>query len=74
MNNQCEVIGVRFKEVGKVYYFDPDDAHFEVGSRVIVETSRGMECGEVTSENHMVDSENIVMPLNIIKFGVFFLV
>ena len=44
----AEVVGIRFKEVGKVYYFDPDGKTFEKGDRAIVETARGVECGEVT--------------------------
>lgn len=43
----AEVIGVRFKEVGKVYYFDPLGNALRVGDMVIVETARGLECGEV---------------------------
>ena len=38
----AEVIGVRFKEVGKVYYFDPKDIELNVGDMVIVETARGI--------------------------------
>ena len=38
----AEIIGVRFKEVGKVYYFDPLDNKLNTGDRVIVETARGL--------------------------------
>ena len=41
----AQVIGVRFKDVGKIYYFDPLDLEIIKGSRVIVETARGVECG-----------------------------
>lgn len=58
-----EVIGVRFKSVGKVYYFDPNSIKFGVGDHVIVETVRGIECGEVVMKNHDVDDSNIVKPL-----------
>lgn len=58
-----EVIGVRFKEVGKVYYFDPDGQKLNKDDRVIVETARGIECGVVATENHEVDDEEIVKPL-----------
>lgn len=58
-----EVIGVRFKSVGKVYYFDPAGIAFVTGDRVIVETARGVECGEVVMENRMVNSDNVVTPL-----------
>lgn len=63
MSEKTEVIGVRFKEVGKVYYFDPDGKKYEIGDRVIVETSRGMECGEVAADNRLVDEERVVPPL-----------
>ena len=46
-----EVIGVSFKRAGKIYYFDPDDIEVENGDKVIVETSRGIEMGEVVIEN-----------------------
>lgn len=59
----AEVIGVRFKNVGKVYYFDPDGNHLKKGDMVIVETSRGIECGEVAMENRQVNDESIVQPL-----------
>ncbi|WP_040195837.1 PSP1 domain-containing protein [Candidatus Soleaferrea massiliensis] len=59
----AEVIGVRFKDVGKVYYFDPGDSHMEVGQRVIVETARGIECGEVALANREVSDKDIVKPL-----------
>ncbi|CDZ23990.1 Stage 0 sporulation protein YaaT [[Clostridium] cellulosi] len=63
INIMTEVIGVRFKSVGKVYYFDPNNIKFTAGSHVIVETARGIECGEVVMPNRMVDDENIVKPL-----------
>ena len=59
----AEVIGVRFKEVGKIYYFDPDGNTLKKGDRVIVETVRGIECGEVTMENREVSDDEIVKPL-----------
>ncbi len=58
-----EVIGVRFKDVGKVYYFDPDQNQLKKGERVIVETVRGVECGEVAMENRMVEDNEVVQPL-----------
>ncbi len=57
------VIGVRFKEVGKVYYFDPDGITLKKGQKVIVETVRGIECGEVAMENREISDEEIVKPL-----------
>ena len=59
----AEVIGVRFKNVGKVYYFDPVGLSFSVGQRVIVETARGVECGQVVLKNREVDDESLVSPL-----------
>lgn len=58
-----EVIGIRFKSVGKVYYFDPLDYKLVTGDHVIVETARGIECGEVVLENREVNDKKIVSPL-----------
>ncbi len=57
------VIGVRFREVGKIYYFDPDGQELEKGERVIVETSRGVECGEVAMTNRTISDDEISYPL-----------
>ena len=59
----AEVIGVRFKTVGKIYYFDPNGETFSLSQRVIVETARGVECGEVAMPNREVDDSTIVKPL-----------
>lgn len=59
----AEVIGVRFKEVGKVYYFDPQDKKYTEGTKVIVETARGIECGDVAMENKEIADGEIVSPL-----------
>ena len=59
----AEVIGVRFKEVGKVYYFDPLDNKLSTGDRVIVETARGHECGEVAMPNKEIDENELNHPL-----------
>ena len=59
----AQVIGVRFKQVGKIYYFDPVDIQFTSGEYVIVETARGVECGEVATANREENDENIVFPL-----------
>ncbi|MBQ3285119.1 MAG: stage 0 sporulation family protein [Ruminococcus sp.] len=59
----AEVIGVRFKEVGKVYYFDPNKLKLKQDAVVIVETSRGIECGRVAIANKEVPDEEIVHPL-----------
>ena len=57
------VIGVRFRDVGKIYYFDPDGEELNKGDHVIVETSRGVECGEVAMANRLIPDEEIVNPL-----------
>lgn len=59
----AEVIGVRFKEVGKIYYFDPNSNQLELGDQVIVETARGIECGTVAIKNKDVSDDEIVHPL-----------
>ena len=59
----AQVIGVRFKQVGKVYYFDPDGIPLQKEDHVIVETARGVECGEVAMEIRQVSDESIVKPL-----------
>ncbi len=58
-----EVIGVKFKEIGKVYYFDPQGKKYSPGSMVIVSTSKGTECGQVALANKEVDESEIVSPL-----------
>src|SRR5690625_92901 len=58
-----EVVGVRFKKTGKIYYFDPGDLQIDVDSYVIVETTRGIEFGKVVIVNKRVDEEDVVLPL-----------
>ena len=58
-----EVIGVRFKKVGKVYYFDPCGIQVKNEMPVIVETARGLEYGEVAMANTQVEDSKIVQPL-----------
>ncbi len=58
-----EIIGVRFKSAGKVYYFSPDGIKAETGDMVIVETARGVECGEVVMANRQVEDDKITVPL-----------
>jgi cell fate regulator YaaT (PSP1 superfamily) len=59
----AEVIGVRFKEVGKIYYFDPKNTKLNTNDKVIVETARGIECGIVALPNKEVADEDIIYPL-----------
>lgn len=63
VNAMAEVVGIRFKEVGKVYYFDPDGMQFKKGDCAVVETARGVECGEIALSNCEVDDSEIVKPL-----------
>lgn len=58
-----KVVGVKFKTAGKVYYFDPDNLHVEIGTNVIVETARGMEFGTVNMTEKEVHPSEIVSPL-----------
>lgn len=57
------VIGIRFREVGKLYYFSPGKKEVKLGDKVIVETTRGMECGTVIFGNRKLNDENINQPL-----------
>ncbi|MCI6387964.1 MAG: stage 0 sporulation family protein [Ruminococcus sp.] len=59
----AEIVGIKFKDVGKVYYFGPNGMTFQKGDKAIVETARGLECGEVATENSDVPDESIVAPL-----------
>lgn len=53
-----EIVGIRFKSVGKIYYFDPAGLDLKKDDRVVVETVRGTECGEVvTSNRHLAEGE-----------------
>lgn len=58
-----KVIGVRFKKVGKVYFFDPGTLKIEKDQHVIVETARGVELGEVVLGEKMIGEDEIVSPL-----------
>lgn len=57
------VAGIRFKKAGKIYYFDPDGSELARGVFVIVETSRGLELGEVVVAPKVVAEGEIVQPL-----------
>ncbi|MCI9053370.1 MAG: stage 0 sporulation family protein [Lachnospiraceae bacterium] len=58
-----EVIGVRFRPAGKIYFFDPVDLEIETGEHVIVETARGMEYGLVVLGKRLVEEERVIQPL-----------
>lgn len=57
------VIGIRFKEAGKIYYFDPGDLPITTKDHVIVETARGVEYGDVVVGIKQVDDSEVVPPL-----------
>ena len=57
------VIGIRFKDGGKVYYFDPKEFNPHLNQYVIVETARGLECGTVAMEKGEVEDSAVVSPL-----------
>lgn len=58
-----EVVGVRFKKAGKIYYFDPDQLSIDKDSYVIVETARGVEYGKVVVGKKTVAETDVVLPL-----------
>ena len=58
-----KIVGVRFRNAGKVYYFDPKDYRIRPGDHVIVETARGIEYGTVTGKMQDVSEDKIVQPL-----------
>ena len=58
-----KIIGVRFRNVGKIYYFNPKDFEVEQGMNVIVETARGVEYGEVVLSPKEVEDSEVTQPL-----------
>ena len=66
---RVEVIGIRFKASGKIYYFEPGNIKLSKGSYAIVETARGQEYGEVAMGNTMVSEKDIVPPLRPVLRG-----
>ncbi|MFR8547137.1 MAG: stage 0 sporulation family protein [Lachnospiraceae bacterium] len=58
-----KIVGVRFRNAGKVYYFDPKSYKINVGDHVIVETARGVEYGTVTGGIRNVPDDAVVQPL-----------
>jgi len=58
-----KVVGIRFKPVGKIYYFNPDGTELSVGDGVIVETTRGVEYGTVVLSEKEIDEEKFNMPI-----------
>ena len=62
-DGMTEVIGIRFKEGGKVYYFEPRGNVAKDGDYAVVETARGVEFGKVYQPNKLVSNNEIVAPL-----------
>ena len=57
------IVGVRFKKLGKIYFFNPKNIRVKKGDKVIVETAQGEEYGEVMISNRRVEDDKIVAPL-----------
>lgn len=58
-----EIVGIRFKKAGKIYYFSPENMPYEKNKKVVVETARGVELGEVVISNRHVDEGDVFAPL-----------
>ena len=61
------IIGVRFKQAGKIYYFSPGQLEIELGQRVVVETARGVECGLTVIGPREVADEEVTQPLKVVQ-------
>ena len=57
------IVGVRFKRLGKIYFFNPKNLKVQKGTKVIVETAQGEEYGEVVIPNRYINDEKIITPL-----------
>ena len=60
------IVGIRFKKTGKIYYFAPGNLDIKKGDKVIVETSRGVEMGDVVIGMKELDDNQIVHPLKML--------
>lgn len=60
---RVEVVGIRFKASGKVYYFNPSGKKYVRGGSAIVETARGLEYGDIAMSNTRVKESDVVLPL-----------
>ena len=59
----CEVASIKFRNRGKAYFFDPAGLTLHDGDKVVVETSKGLELGDVVKGNHMIAADRVVQPL-----------
>ena len=59
----AKIVGVRFKDAGRIYYFDPIHKNLKKGDKVIVETTRGMECAEIALEPRDIPDDQVVKPI-----------
>jgi cell fate regulator YaaT (PSP1 superfamily) len=65
-----QVVGVRFKKAGKIYYFSPGEFDIKLDDYVIVETARGVEFGKVVIGVKEVDEQDVVLPLkNVLRLA-----
>ncbi len=60
---KTEIVGVRFKKAGKIYYFSPNEEIYNASDKIIVETARGLELGNIAIGNRLIEEESIVAPL-----------
>jgi len=60
---KIEIVGIRFKTVGKVYFFAPNGVQYSVNEKIIVETSRGLELGYIVIPNKNISENKVVQPL-----------
>ena len=58
-----KVVGIRFRNAGKIYYFGPGKLQLKAGMHAIVETARGVEMGTVMTDPREVSEESVVQPL-----------
>lgn len=61
-----EIIGVKFRKNTKIYYFSPEGKKYSVGEKVIVETAKGVECGEVVLDNRLLKNKDVPAELKTI--------
>lgn len=58
-----QIVGIRFKKAGKIYYFNPEDNTYKRGDKIIVETARGIEFGTIEIGNKFIEEKEIIAPL-----------